>query len=337
MKEGGIRSEKVPKQIDRRLSCAPMMDLTDRYCRYFLRLITHHTLLYTEMISAGALLHGDRARFLRFDPLEHPVALQLGGSDPTDLARCARLGEAAGYDEINLNLGCPSQRVSSGRFGAALMAEPALVMDCIRAMNNAVGVPVTVKQRVGIDHQERYGELADFVGCVAESGCSVFIVHARKAWLQGLSPKQNRQVPPLQYDWVHRLKRDFPQLEIIINGGINDLNMAQEQLKYVDGVMIGRAAYHDPWLLAAADGRIFKDQHPIPDRHRIVEMMLPFIDKALQQGTPLSRITRHMLGLFHAQGGARIWRRYISDNAHKPGAGSEVLIEAASRVAAVNR
>ncbi len=314
-----------------------MLDLTDRYCRYFLRLITRHTLLYTEMITTGALLHGDCERFLRFDSFEHPVALQLGGSDPADLAHCARLGEAEGYDEINLNLGCPSERVRCGRFGAALMAEPELVSDCVRAMNDAIGIPVTVKQRIGIDHQESYDELSDFVGCVAESGCSVFIVHARKAWLQGLSPKQNREVPPLQYDLVHRLKRDFPQLQIIINGGINALTAAQEQLKSVDGVMIGRAAYNDPWLLADADRLIYEDDQPIPDRHRIVELMLPFIDKELHQGTPLSRITRHMLGLFHAQAGARAWRRHISENAHKRGAGSKVLIEAAAKVAAASR
>lgn len=330
-------SETRSTKIDRRLACAPMLDLTDRYCRYFLRLITRHTLLYTEMITTGALLHGDCERFLRLDSFEHPVALQLGGSDPADLAHCARLGEAEGYDEINLNLGCPSERVRCGRFGAVLMAEPELVSDCVRAMNDAIGIPVTVKQRLGIDHQESYDELSDFVGYVAESGCSVFIVHARKAWLQGLSPKQNREVPPLQYDLVHRLKRDFPQLQIIINGGINALTAAQEQLKFVDGVMIGRAAYYDPWLLADADRLIYEDDQPIPDRHRIVELMLPFIDKELQQGTPLSRITRHMLGLFHAQAGARAWRRHISENAHKRGAGTKVLIEAAAKVDAANR
>lgn len=336
MKEKGSKSELNVKKIDRRLACAPMMDLTDRYCRYFLRLISGHTLLYTEMITTGALLHGDCDWLLRFDPVEHPIALQLGGSDPADLAFCAKLGEAAGYDEINLNLGCPSERVQSGCFGAALMAEPELVTDCIRAMNDAVAIPVTVKQRIGIDHQDSYGELSDFVGCVSESGCSVFIIHARKAWLHGLSPKQNREIPPLQYDLVYRLKRDYPQFEIVINGGVNSLNAVLEQLKLVDGVMIGRAVYHDPWLLAEADRLIFADDHAIPDRYRIVELMLPFIDRELKQGTPISRITRHMLGLYHGQAGARAWRRYISENAHKKGAGSEILIEAAAKVATVS-
>jgi tRNA-dihydrouridine synthase A len=309
-----------------------MLDWTDRFERYFLRLITRHALLYTEMVTTGALLHGDRERFLAFDPAEHPVALQLGGSDPQALADCARLGEERGYDEINLNLGCPSDRVQSGRFGACLMAEPKLVVECMGAMIEAVKIPITLKTRIGIDHQDSYEELATFIARIAEAGCQSFIVHARKAWLQGLSPKQNREIPPLHYDRVHRLKQDFPQLEIVINGGIKTLDEAAEQLQHVDGVMIGREAYHNPWILAEADRRLYGDDHPIPSRHEIIEQLLPFVETELSRGTRLQQISRHILGLFQGMPRARAWRRHISENAHRTGAGPEVIQQAAALV-----
>jgi len=309
-----------------------MLDYTDRFCRYFLRLITHHTLLYTEMVTTGALLHGEAERFLRFDPAEHPLALQLGGSDPAELAACARMGEQWGYDEINLNVGCPSDRVQSGRFGACLMAEPRLVAQCVAAMADAVSVPVTVKHRIGIDDRDSYGELTDFVGTVAEAGCGVFIVHARKAWLQGLSPKENREIPPLRYAVVKRLKSDFPELEIVINGGIKDLELTEELLLDLDGVMIGREAYHNPWILAEADRRIFGDEQPPRSRHLLLEAFLPFVERELAAGVPLGRITRHILGLFQGVPGARAWRRYISENAHLPGADAGVISRAAALV-----
>ena len=309
-----------------------MLDWTDRYCRYFLRLISTHVLLYTEMVTTGAILHGDRARFLDFDPSEHPVALQLGGSDPGDLAACAKLGERWGYDEINLNVGCPSDRVQSGRFGACLMATPTLVAECVAAMRDRVDVDVTVKHRIGIDDRDSYPELCDFVGTVAAAGARTFIVHARKAWLEGLSPKENREIPPLSYETVHRLKRDFPGLEIIINGGITTLDQAEAELGAVDGVMIGRAAYHDPWMLAQADRRIFGDDHPLPTRHEIVARLLPYVERERAAGTPVGRITRHILGLFQGRPGARAWRRHISENAHRKGADARVIVEAAARV-----
>jgi len=309
-----------------------MLDWTDRYFRYFARLLSRHTLLYTEMVTTGALLHGDRARFLDFAPEEHPLALQLGGSDPAELARCSGLGEQWGYDEINLNLGCPSDRVQSGRFGACLMKQPALVAGCIRAMHDATGLPVTAKHRVGVDEQDSYAALRDFVGTLAEAGCDSFIVHARKAWLQGLSPKQNREVPPLQYQVVYQLKQDFPGLEIIINGGITTLDQCAGHLHRVDGVMIGREAYHNPWILADADQRIFGDSPTPLTRHQVVERLLPFIDRELARSTPLNRITRHLLGLFHGQPNARAWRRHLSERAHLPGADSRVVMEAATLV-----
>ncbi len=323
----------MPYPIDRRLAIAPMLDWTDRYFRYFARLISRHTLLYTEMVTTGALLHGDRERFLEFHETEHPVALQLAGSDPRDLAACARMGADRGYDEINFNVGCPSDRVQSGRFGACLMAEPGVVADCIAAMTAAVNIPVTVKHRIGIDDLDSHEALHRFVATVAQAGCQTFVVHARKAWLQGLSPKENRDVPPLQYEVVHRLKRDFPDLEILINGGIHTLEAALEQLRFVDGVMIGRQAYQDPWILAEADRQIFGDNHPIPSRHQVVERLLPFMEKEHSRGTPLSRITRHILGLFNGRPGARAWRRHISENAHRRGATPEVIRQAAKLVA----
>jgi tRNA-dihydrouridine synthase A len=318
--------------IDRRLSIAPMLDWTDRYCRYFLRLISRHTQLYTEMVTTGAILYGERARFLDFDPLEHPVALQLGGSEPDDLARCARLGEQWGYDEINLNVGCPSDRVQSGRFGACLMLTPHTVADGVKAMRDAVDIEVTVKHRIGVDEQDSYEALCNFVGTVAEAGCTIFIVHARKAWLQGLSPKENREIPPLSHATVHRLKRDFPSLTFVINGGIASLAEVEEQLAHVDGVMIGREAYHNPWILAEADRRIFGDDVPSPERQEIIQRLLPFVDRALSDGVPLNRITRHILGLFHGCPGARRFRRVLSEEAHLPGAGSHLIMRAANEV-----
>ena len=277
------------------------------------------------MVTTGALIHGDRARFLRFDPSEHPVALQLGGSDPIDIARCARLGADWGYDEINMNVGCPSDRVQNGRFGACLMAEPETVADCVAAMKDAVTIPVTVKTRIGIDDRDSYGELVDFVGAVAQAGCDALIVHARKAWLSGLSPKENRDVPPLRYDIVRQLKRDFPDLTIAINGGIKTLDEAQDFLTGLDGVMIGREAYHNPWMLAEADQRIFGDDQPPFSRHTVLDRFLPYAERELAAGVPLNAMSRHLLGLFQGQPGARAWRRRISAQAHLPGAGIDVL------------
>lgn len=309
-----------------------MLDWTDRHCRRFLRLLTRHGLLYTEMITTGAILHGDRRHLLGFRAEEQPVALQLGGSDPVELARCARIGEEWGYTEINLNVGCPSDRVQSGRFGACLMAEPELVAEGVAAMAAQVRIPVTVKSRIGIDHQEDYGEFAHFIETVAAAGCRTFIVHARKAWLQGLSPKENREVPPLRYDWVYRLKADFPQLEIVINGGIRDLEAAEDHLRRVDGVMIGREAYHNPWLLAEVDRRLYGDARPVPDRAGIVQGLLPYIEEELAAGVYLKHITRHILGLFQGVPGAKAWRRTLSERAHRPGAGMEVVEEALAAV-----
>ncbi|MES9938604.1 MAG: tRNA dihydrouridine(20/20a) synthase DusA [Sedimenticola sp.] len=323
-----------PSPINRRLCIAPMLDWTDRYCRYFLRLISRHVVLYTEMVTTGAIIHGDRERFLKFDDSEHPVALQLGGSDTKDLAVCARLGEQWGYDEINLNVGCPSDRVQSGRFGACLMATPELVAECVAAMRDAVSIDVTVKHRIGIDDHDSYQELCDFVGASAEAGCRTFIVHARKAWLQGLSPKENREIPPLSYETVYQLKRDFPDREIVINGGILTLDQAEEHLQQVDGVMIGREAYHNPWILVETDRRLYGDDHPLPSRHEIIERLIPFIKQEQAAGTPVSRITRHILGLFNGQPGARAWRRHISENAHRKGADYSVVLEAAAKVPA---
>ena len=309
-----------------------MLDWTDRNCRFFLRQISQHTLLYTEMITTGALLHRDPALFLDFDAQEHPLALQLGGNDPTDLAHCTRLADQWGYDEINLNVGCPSDRVKNGRFGACLMAEPDLLGDCISAMREVTERPVTVKHRIGIDDRDSYEELTHFVDTLAKAGCEVFIVHARKAWLQGLSPKDNRGIPPLNYAQVHRLKADFPHLQFVINGGLKTLDESLEQLQILDGVMIGREAYHNPWMLAEADQRIFGQEPKVTDRRQVIEAMLPFIDKQLAAGIPLNRITRHILGLFQGQTGARAWRRELSENAGKKGAGLDVVTKALSHI-----
>lgn len=298
-----------------RLSVAPMLDWTDRHCRYFHRLLSKNALLYTEMVTTGALLHGDVARHLRFRAEEHPVALQLGGSEPEDLARCARLGEQWGYDEINLNCGCPSERVQRGAFGACLMAEPRLVADCVKAMVDAVGVPVTVKHRIGIDKTESYEFVRDFVGTVAAAGCSTFIVHARNAWLKGLSPKENRDIPPLRYELVHRLKREFPHLTIAINGGITSTEQVAEQLQLLDGVMIGREAYHNPWWLASWDEAFYGAAPAALTREAVELQMVDYMLRvAAEEGIGWYAVARHMLGLRHGLPGARRWRQVWSDH-----------------------
>jgi len=305
-----------------------MMDWSDHHCRYFWRLLTKQALLYTEMVTTGALIHGDRERFLHFNAEEHPVALQLGGSDPSDLARCAKWAQEWGYDEVNLNCGCPSDRVQSGMFGACLMAHPQLVADGVKAMRDACTVPVTVKHRIGIDHMESYEELLDFVAAVAEAGCEVFIVHARKAWLQGLSPKQNREVPPLNYPWVYRLKADMPELTVVINGGIQTLDEGRRHLEQVDGVMIGREAYQNPWMLADVDSTLFGMDKPAQSRDDVMAGLLPYVEQQLARGAHLNHITRHILGLYQGVPGARKFRRHLSENAYKKTAGLEVLQEA---------
>jgi tRNA-dihydrouridine synthase A len=310
---------------NRTFSVAPMMDCTDRHARYFLRLITRRALLYTEMVTTGAIIHGDRDYLLGYDDFEHPVALQLGGSDPKDLATCAKIGQDRGYDEINLNIGCPSDRVQSGRFGACLMAEPSLVSDCVVAMRDKVSVPVTVKTRIGIDERDSYEALCEFVETVAGGGCDVFIFHARKAWLQGLSPKQNREVPPLNYNLVYQIKREFPQLHVSINGGIKSLDEVAEHLRYVDGVMVGREAYSNPYFMVDVDGRFGGDDRCVATRHEILEQYLPYVELQLAQGRRLNQMARHLVGLFQGQPGARAWRRYSSEHAHRPGADVSVL------------
>ena len=292
-----------------------MMDWSDRHCRYFHRLLSKNALLYTEMVTTGALLYGDVPRHLDFNPQEHPVALQLGGSEPADLAHCARLGEQWGYDEINLNCGCPSERVQRGAFGACLMAEPALVADCVKAMVDVVSVPVTVKHRIGIDRHESYGFVRDFVGAVSEAGCHTFIVHARNAWLKGLSPKENREVPPLRYELVHRLKGDFPNLTIAVNGGITTSAQVAQQLEHVDGVMLGREAYHNPWWLSEWDSAFYAAAPTSQSRETIEAQMVDYMARqASEHGTPWSGVARHMLGLRHGMPGARRWRQVWSDH-----------------------
>lgn len=305
-----------------------MMEWTDRHCRYFLRLVTRRTRLYTEMVTAAAILHGPRERLLAFDAAEHPVALQLGGSEPAELAAAARLGAEAGYDEINLNCGCPSDRVQRGRFGACLMKEPALVAECVAAMAEAVAVPVTVKCRIGVDDHEGYERLAGFVEGIAAAGCSCVVVHARKAWLKGLSPKENREVPPLRYEQVYRLKRDFPDLAIVLNGGLASLEAVEARLDRVDGAMIGRAAYQDPWTLAEADRRIFGAEWPAPDRFEVARSFADYAEGERAAGTPLKAMTRHILGLFNGMPGARAWRRTLSQDTLAPEAGPEVILRA---------
>ena len=329
--ETGTLSGKL--MLNRKISIAPMMDWTDRHDRYFLRLISPNALLYTEMITTHALIHGDYRRFLAFDALEHPVALQLGGSEPDKLARCAKLGEGFGYDEINLNVGCPSDRVKTGRFGACLMLEPELVGDCISAMKNFVKIPVTVKCRIGVDHQDSYEEFSHFIHTVHQAGCDVFIIHARKAWLNGLSPKQNREIPPLQYETVHAIKRDFPHLTIVINGGIKKTSEIEHQLKHVDGVMIGREAYSNPYWLTEIENKIFSNE--ISDRDAIIQNFIPYVERELKNNIKLSSMTRHILGLYQGQKGARMWRRHLSENAHRPNANVEVINEALQYVRSI--
>ncbi|WP_210397710.1 tRNA dihydrouridine(20/20a) synthase DusA [Motiliproteus sediminis] len=318
--------------LNRRFCVAPMLDWTDRHCRYFHRLLSHNAVLYTEMVTTGALLHAEPKRFLQFDPFEQPVALQLGGSDPAALAECARMAEQWGYNEVNLNVGCPSDRVQNGMFGACLMADPARVRDCMRAMIEAVSIPVTVKHRIGIDDQDSYEFLRNFVDTVADSGCTTFIVHARKAILQGLSPKQNREIPPLIYDRVYQLKQELPQLEIIINGGIQTLDQCEQHLNQVDGVMVGREAYQNPLLLADVDHRLYGTANGPTDLDTVISGLLGYVQNQLDQGAQLGWIARHLLGLFQGRPGARRFRRHISENAFKPGAGIEVLQDALALV-----
>ncbi|KFA96718.1 tRNA-dihydrouridine synthase A [Vibrio sp. ER1A] len=311
-----------------------MLDWTDRHCRYFHRLMSSQTLLYTEMVTTGAIIHG-KGDFLAYNEEEHPVALQLGGSNPADLATCAKLAAERGYDEINLNVGCPSDRVQNGRFGACLMAEPELVAECVAAMKEVVDVPVTVKTRIGIDDQDSYEFLTRFVSLVSEkAGCEQFTIHARKAWLSGLSPKENREIPPLDYPRAYQIKKDFPHLQIAVNGGVKTLEESLEHLKHLDGVMIGREAYQNPYILAQVDQLIFGLDTPVKKRKQVVEEMYPYIEQQLANGSYLGHISRHMIGLFQAMPGARQWRRYISENAHKKGAGIEVLETALAKIPA---
>jgi tRNA-dihydrouridine synthase A len=324
--------DKLLNYKDKIFSVAPMMDWTDRHCRVFHRTLTRRALLYTEMVTALAVKHGDRQKLLGFDKIEHPVSLQLGGSDPAILAEAAKIGEDFGYDEVNLNVGCPSDRVQGGHFGACLMADPQLVADCVAAMKSAVKIPVTVKCRIGIDDQDEETGLENFINIVAAAGCNNFSVHARKAWLKGLSPKENREIPPLNYDRVYRLKANHPNLMISINGGIETLEAGINHLQALDGVMLGRAAYHNPWILAAVDKIFAGAEPPVKTRREAALAMLPYIDAQLAQGQALHRITRHMLGLYHAQPGGRIWRQIMTVEGAKPGAKSDVILTALNAV-----
>lgn len=316
-----------------KIAVAPMMDWTDRHCRYFLRLLSPGVQLYTEMVTAAALVHGDTEKLLRFNAAEHPVALQLGGSDPGMMSEATRFGVEAGYDEININVGCPSDRVQSGRFGACLMASPDVVADCYQAMNSVSEVPVTVKTRIGIDDQDSYKFLRRFIDTLHAAGCTMFVVHARIAILEGLSPKDNRRVPPLNYERVYRLKADCPDLTIVLNGEITTVEECRTHLEQVDGVMIGRQAYQQPWFLTELEQAFGSESGYIPPSRRdVVQMMLPYIVKELAAGTELKQITRHMLGLFAGEPGARAWRRYLSEHAHRPGADVDVLHAALERL-----
>ena len=320
------------RALNRRFCIAPMMEWTDRHCRFFHRLLTRRALIYTEMVTTGAVLHGDRDRLIGFDPAEHPVALQLGGSDPAALARCARIGADFGYDEINLNIGCPSERVQEGRFGACLMAEPALVGDCVAAMKAAVAIPVTVKSRIGIDDQDPEVALEIMAAAVKQAGADALIVHARKAWLSGLSPRENRDIPPLDYGIVFRLKAAHPKLPIILNGGVATVESAREHLQKLDGVMMGRAAYQEPWRLLAVDPLMLGEASPFGSVKSAALALIPYIDRELSRGVRLHSITRHLHGLFHAVPGARAYRRHLATAAVKPGACAEVLAEALALV-----
>ena len=327
------RSPQVMREspMHSKISVAPMMDWTDRHCRYFMRLLSPAARLYTEMVTAQAIHHGDQQKLLAFDSSEHPVALQLGGNDPGLMAEAARVGASFGYDEININVGCPSDRVQSGQFGACLMAKPDVVAACVRSMRSTVSVPVTIKTRIGIDDRDDYSFLLDFIDATAEAGCGTYIVHARKAILQGLSPKENRSVPPLNYERVYQLKADRPELNIVLNGGVTTVAECMAHLAQVDGVMIGRQAYHQPWFLTELESAF--GSGPVPrDRHDVVAAMLPYVEHALAGGALLKHITRHMLGLFAGQPGARAWRRYLSENAHRNGADSSVITGALARL-----
>ncbi len=320
------------KYSAQRFSIAPMLDWTDRHCRHFHRMMSGEALLYTEMVTTGAIIHG-KGDYLAFGEQEHPVALQLGGSNPQDLATCAKLAEERGYDEINLNVGCPSDRVQNGMFGACLMAQASLVADCIKAMRDVVSIPVTVKTRIGIDELDSYAFLCDFVQQVSEhGGCDTFIIHARKAWLSGLSPKENREVPPLDYPRVYQLKQDFPHLTMAINGGIKSLDEAKQHLQHMDGVMIGREAYQNPSMLLEVDRELFGSQKSALTGPEVIRALYPYIEAELSKGTYLGHITRHILGIFQGIPGARQWRRHLSENAHKPGAGIDVVEQALSMV-----
>jgi len=316
----------------RRFSIAPMMDWTDRHCRFFHRLLTRRALIYTEMLTTGAVLHGDRARLLGFDPFEHPVALQLGGSNPEQLSHAARIGEDFGYDEINLNVGCPSDRVQEGRFGACLMAEPTLVAECVAIMRASVKIPVTVKCRVGIDEQDPEQTLFAFAAAVKAAKVDALIVHARKAWLKGLSPRENREVPPLDYGLVRRLKAAHPDLEIVLNGGLASIEQAFAELKGLDGVMMGRAAYQEPWRLLQVDPEFFGAPAPLNSSNEALLALIPYIERALANGARLNSITRHVLGLFHGVPGARAFRRHLATEATRPGAGPSVLLDALAKL-----
>ncbi|HTF98830.1 MAG TPA: tRNA dihydrouridine(20/20a) synthase DusA [Cellvibrio sp.] len=318
--------------LDHRFTLAPMMEWSTSDCRTFWRLLTKQAVLYSEMVTTGALLHGDRSRFLDFNACEHPLALQLGGSNPRDLAECSKIAEDWGYDEVNLNCGCPSDRVQNGMIGACLMAEPELVADCIATMQKAVKIPVTVKHRIGIDDMEDYEGLFRFVSMIASTGCSTFIVHARKAWLKGLSPKENREVPPLQYDKVYQLKQDFPHLNIIINGGIKTLEQSKNLLRQVDGVMLGREAYSNPYLLAEVDQQIYGVDKQIITRSEVMQAFMKYCEEQLSKGARLNHLTRHVLGLYQGMPGARQFRRIISEQAHLPRAGIDVLERALQAV-----
>ncbi|QLE87913.1 tRNA dihydrouridine(20/20a) synthase DusA [Shewanella sp. Scap07] len=313
--------------INRTFSIAPMLDWTDKHYRYFARLMSSQLLLYTEMVTTGAIIHG-KGDYLAYNEEEHPLALQLGGSNPADLATCAKLAAERGYDEVNLNVGCPSDRVQNGRFGACLMAEPALVAECVAAMRDVVDIPVTVKTRIGIDEQDSYEFLTEFVDTVEQAGCEVFIIHARKAWLNGLSPKENREIPPLDYPRVYQLKQDFPQLNISINGGVKTLAECQTHLQHLDGVMVGREAYQNPYLLAEVDSQLCGLTTPVLSRDDVLQNMIPYIEKHLASGGKLNHITRHMTGLYQGQPGSRAWRRYLSENGHGTEPGIDVVHKA---------
>jgi tRNA-dihydrouridine synthase A len=320
-------------RMSQRIAVAPMMDWTDRHCRYFMRVLSPHARLYTEMVTAAALQFGDAARLLRFDSSEHPVALQVGGSDPQMMAHAASVGEKAGFDEININVGCPSDRVQSGQFGACLMASPERVARCVESMRSVCDIPITIKTRIGIDNDDSYEFLRDFIGVTVAAGCTTYIVHARKAILSGLSAKENRTVPPLNYARVYRLKKEFPALRITLNGGVTSIDDCQQHLQHVDGVMIGRQAYHQPWFLTELEQEFGGGSAAdVMTREDVVRQMLPYVERELVSGAELKHITRHLLGLFAGQPGARAWRRYLSEHAHLRGAGVEVLEQALERL-----